>query len=128
LYCGEDDIKRTVVPRLMAAEANLANIELLDNQSFEVFDKEYNRIDRREIDLSIDQKVIGELVKAYPEISLLIIDPITGVFGSKNTNQYKDMRPVMRDLKISGLKRSYRSSIGAGVPISMCGLSEKTML
>jgi putative DNA primase/helicase len=99
MYCGEDDIKRTVIPRLMAAGANLANIELLDNQSFEVFDKEYNRIDRREIDLSQDCKMLSEIVKAHPEVSLLIIDPTTGVYGSKNTNHDKDMRPVMNDLR-----------------------------
>jgi RecA-family ATPase len=99
MYCGEDDIKRTVIPRLMAACANLANIELLDNQSFEVFDKEYNRIDRREIDLSQDCKMLSEIVKAHPKVSLLIIDPTTGVYGSKNTNHDKDMRPVMNDLR-----------------------------
>jgi putative DNA primase/helicase len=99
MYAGEDDIKRTVIPRLMAAGANLANIELLDNQSFEVYDKEYNRIDRREINLAADIKIISELVKAHPEITLLIIDPITGVFGSANTNHDKEMRPIMNDLK-----------------------------
>jgi len=99
MYAGEDDIKRTVVPRLMAAGANLANIELLDNQSFEVYDREYNRIDRREINLSADCKIISQLVEDHPEISLLIIDPTTGVYGGKNTNHDKDMRPVMNDLK-----------------------------
>jgi hypothetical protein len=99
MYCGEDDIKRTVTPRLIAAGATLRNIELLDNQSFEVFDREFNRIDRREIDLSQDCKVLAEIVKAYPEISLLIIDPTTGMYGSKNTNHDKDMRPVMNELR-----------------------------
>jgi putative DNA primase/helicase len=99
MYCGEDDVKRTVVPHLMAAGATLANIELLDNQSFEVFDVEYNRIDRREIDLSQDCPMLHEIVKAHSDISLLIIDPTTGVYGAKNTNHDKDMRPVMNDLK-----------------------------
>jgi putative DNA primase/helicase len=96
MYCGEDDIERTVTPRLIAARANLANIELLDNQSFEIYDKEYNRIDRREIDLSTDVKVISQLVYEHPDIVLLIIDPTTGVYGNKNHD--KDMRPVMNEL------------------------------
>jgi RecA-family ATPase len=99
MYCGEDDIKRTVIPRLMAAGANLANIELLDNQSFEVYDREYTRIDRREIDLSQDCPMLNHIVAKYPDVSLLIIDPTTGVYGSKNTNHDKDMRPVMNQLR-----------------------------
>lgn len=99
MYCGEDDIKRTVTPRLMAAGATLTNIELLDNTSFEVYDKEYNRIDRREIDLSQDCPMLHEIAKAYSDVSLLIIDPTTGVYGSKNTNHDKDMRPVMNELR-----------------------------
>ncbi len=39
------------MPRLIVG-ANLDNITLLDNQSFDVFDKEYNRVDRRSIDLA----------------------------------------------------------------------------
>ena len=99
MYCGEDDLKRTVVPRLMAAGANLANIELLDNQSFEVFDKEYNRIDRREINLAQDCEAISSLIKKHPNVALLIIDPTTGVWGGANTNHDKDMRPIMNDLR-----------------------------
>jgi putative DNA primase/helicase len=99
MYCGEDDIKRTVIPRLMAAGANLANIELLDNRSFEVFDKEFNRVDRREIDLSQDCKMLNQLIKTHEDITLLIIDPTTGVYGSKNTNHDKDMRPIMNELR-----------------------------
>jgi len=99
MYAGEDDRKRTVVPRLIAAGANLANIHLLDNQSFEVFDREFSRVDRRSIDLSQDCTLLSQVVKQYPEIALLIIDPTTGVYGSKNTNHDKDMRPVMNELR-----------------------------
>jgi putative DNA primase/helicase len=99
MYCGEDDIKRTVIPRLMAANANLANIELLDNQSFEIYDKEFNRVDRREINLAQDCPIISHLIGKYPDIALLIIDPTTGVWGGANTNHDKDMRPIMNDLR-----------------------------
>jgi putative DNA primase/helicase len=99
MYAGEDDRERTVVPRLIAAGACLSNITLLDNRSFEVFDKEFNRIDRRSIDLSQDCSVLSQLVKSNPGIALLIIDPTTGVYGNKNTNHDKDMRPVMSELR-----------------------------
>ena len=99
LYAGEDSLENTVIPRLIRAGANLANVELLDNNSFEVYDREYNRIDRRGIDLSQDINVLSNLIKKHPAIKLLIIDPITGVFGNRNTNHDKDMRPIMNDIK-----------------------------
>lgn len=99
LYAGEDSIENTVAPRLLRAGARMENIELLDSSSFEVFDKEFNRVDKRSIDLSQDINIIKFLVKNHPQIKLLIIDPITGVFGNRNTNHNKDMRPIMNDLK-----------------------------
>lgn len=99
LYAGEDSLENTVIPRLIRAGANLANIELLDNNSFEVYDREYNRVDRRGIDLSQDVPILNALIKKHPGIKLLILDPITGVFGGKNTNHDKDMRPIMNQLK-----------------------------
>jgi putative DNA primase/helicase len=99
MYCGEDDLHRTVVPRLMASNANLENITLLDNSSFDVFDREYNRIDRRSIDLSQDCKTLSHLIHDNPDIALLILDPTTGVYGSRNTNHDKDMRPIMNELR-----------------------------
>ena len=99
MYAGEDSIETTVIPRLIRAGAKLENIELLDNNSFEVFDREYNRVDRRGIDLSQDVPILSALIKKHPAIKLLILDPITGVFGGKNTNHDKDMRPIMNQLK-----------------------------
>ena len=99
MYCGEDDLHRTVVPRLMAAGANLDNITLLDNSSFEVYDREWNRVDRRSIDLSQDCKTVSHLIHDNPDIALLILDPTTGVYGNRNTNHDKDMRPIMNELR-----------------------------
>ena len=99
MYCGEDNLESTVVPRLIVAGANLDNITLLDNQSFDVFDREYNRVDRRSIDLSQDCDTLNHLVHDHPEIAMLILDPTTGVYGGRNTNHDKDMRPIMNDLK-----------------------------
>lgn len=99
MYAGEDDRERTVVPRLIAAGANLSNITLLDNRSFEVFDREFNRVDRRSINLAADCAILSQLVKDNPDIALLILDPTTGVYGDRNTNHDKDMRPVMSELR-----------------------------
>lgn len=99
MYCGEDDLARTVVPRLIAAGANLDNVTLLDNSSFDVYDAEYNRIDRRSIDLSQDCGTISHLIHDSPHFALLILDPTTGVYGDRNTNHDKDMRPIMNELR-----------------------------
>ena len=99
MYCGEDDLQRTVVPRLMASNANLENITLLDNSSFDLYDREWDRVDRRSIDLSVDCETLSHLIHDNPDIALLILDPTTGVYGSRNTNHDKDMRPIMNELK-----------------------------
>lgn len=99
MYAGEDSIDKTVVPRLKAAGANLSNITLLDNKSFTVINQEGYRLDRREIDLSQDIPVINHLVHDHPDIALLVLDPITGVFGSKNTNRDDEMRPIFNELR-----------------------------
>ena len=65
----EDSLENTVIPRLIRAGANLANIELLDNSSFEVYDLEYNRVDRRGIDLDQDIPILNYLVEKRPSRS-----------------------------------------------------------
>jgi hypothetical protein len=56
-----------------------------------VFGKEFYRIDRRSIDLSQVCAVLSQLVKSNPGMALLIIDPTTGAYGNKDTNQDKDL-------------------------------------
>jgi len=106
LYAGEDPINQVVVPRLMAAGANLKNVKLLDGKSFKVLSEEGLVIDKREIDLSQDIPVINHLIHDNPDIGLLVLDPVTGVFGSKNTNRDDEMRPLLKELKDMCEKRN----------------------
>jgi putative DNA primase/helicase len=99
MYAGEDDVSRTVVPRLIAAEADLENVILLDNKSFRVFTSQYKRIEKRELDLSADCAVLTQLLKNEPEIVLFVADPITGIWGNVNTNSDSDMRPILAEVR-----------------------------
>ena len=106
LYAGEDSLENTVIPRLIACRRKPRQHRTVGQSvSFEVYDREYNRVDRRGIDLSQDITILNYLVKKHPQIKLLIIDPITGVFGNRNTNHDKDMRPIMNNLKDMLVKR-----------------------
>jgi AAA domain len=106
MYAGEDPIKQVVIPRLVAAGADLKNMKLLDGKSFKVIDQEGNLIDKREIDLSQDIPVINQIALDYPDVGLIILDPITGVFGNKNTNRDDDMRPIVNELRDMCEKRN----------------------
>jgi AAA domain len=99
MYAGEDPIKQVVIPRLKAAGAYLPNVKLLDGKSLKVLSQEGELLDKREIDLSQDIPVINHLIVEHRDIALLVIDPVTGCFGSKNTNKDEEMRPVFNELK-----------------------------
>lgn len=97
MFCGEDDLSRTVIPRLMAAGANLDNIDFLDSKSFRgtVGD---TKIPGRSIDLDQDMEALYNAIKAAPEYKLLICDPITGIFGKKKLTKDEEVNPILEQL------------------------------
>lgn len=97
MFCGEDDLSRTVIPRLVAAGANLDNIGFLDNKSFRGTVGE-SKVPGRSIDLSQDMETLMQIIKANPDFKLLICDPITGIFGSKKITKDEEVNPILEEL------------------------------
>jgi hypothetical protein len=97
MFCGEDDLKRTVLPRLLAAKADMSNIDFLDSKSFRgtVGD---SKVPGRSIDLDQDMETLLGMIKAHPEYKLLICDPITGIFGAKSINKDQEVNPILEEL------------------------------
>jgi putative DNA primase/helicase len=123
MFCGEDDLTRTVVPRLMAAGADLSKVRFLDNRSFRGTLGD-SKVPGRSIDLDQDMETLLGMLKANPDTKLLICDPITGVFGSKKISKDEEVNPILEELvdlcKVTGLtfvgvshtpKRTTNSSI-----------------
>jgi putative DNA primase/helicase len=97
MYCGEDSLSKIVRPRLLAAGADLTKVMFLDRKSFRTVAGD-NDPEKRPLDLSQDCDVLLDLVKQHPDIKLLIVDPITGVFGNKNINKNEEANPVFEKL------------------------------
>lgn len=97
MYSGEDSLSKIVRPRLLAAGADLTKVMFLDRKSFRTVAGD-NDPEKRPLDLSQDCDVLLDLVKQHPDIKLLIVDPITGVFGNKNINKNEEANPVFEKL------------------------------
>jgi len=96
LGCTEDGLGDTVKPRLIAADANLDNVIVLDNDAIGTQTGDTQK--QRMLRLKDDIKLLKATLKANPDIILVALDPITGYFGDVDTNKDKDIRPVMDQL------------------------------
>jgi AAA domain len=85
IAAAEDDPARTVVPRLIAASADLSRIKFLRPVKATELVKsgrdEVMSTSLRELQLQADLDALRETLKANPDIALVILDPITGYFG-----------------------------------------------
>jgi len=97
MYAGEDSLSKITVPRLMAAGADLTKISFLDRKSFRTIAGD-NEPEKRALDLSQDCDVLLQTIKANPDVKLIIIDPITGVFGNKNINKNEEANVVFEQV------------------------------
>jgi hypothetical protein len=96
MYCPEDSLSRVVVPRLIAAGADLDRITILDNKSFKRITGEKKT--SRSIAMDKDIPLLSHLIKKFPDIALIVCDPITGIWGSKKTNIDDEMRQITNQL------------------------------
>ena len=92
---GEDSPSQTVVPRLMAAGANLDRVEFMEN-TLRYKDKKKSE---RLLALDTDVVYIKRHVQANPEIRLIVFDPLTGYLGQARKNNEQDVRQVLTQLK-----------------------------
>jgi putative DNA primase/helicase len=87
IFASEDDYDDTIVPRLMAAGANLDKIH------FEQL------ISEREMRLDRDIELIRKTLAENPEIRLVIIDPVSNYLGEIKMNDEQAVRRVLGPLK-----------------------------
>lgn len=88
---SEDGIQDTMVPRLMAAGADRSKIEFLRA----TIDPSGNKR-RRAFSLQVDLDDLGERVRLYGDVKLIIVDPITSYMGDRtDTHQTSQVRSVL---------------------------------
>jgi len=99
MYCGEDSLSKVVIPRLRAAGADLSPgmIGFMDRKSFRTIAGD-NSPEKRPLDLGEDLDTLLELAKKHPDVKMIIVDPITGVFGNKSINKNEEANPILEKL------------------------------
>ncbi len=99
IYCGnEDDPADTLIPRLMGAGANLANIRVIRDVMFKYVEEGKVKKRPTQVDFLRDMKIIAQIVKNEPDVALLIVDPLASFVGGINMNLDKEVRPVMNKI------------------------------
>jgi AAA domain len=100
----EDDFETTIKPRLMAAGADCSKVIFLANI---VSTDDDGRPVRRELDLNGDTARLLAMLRANPQILMVILDPLTGFFGDTDGNDNKKIRPMMQRIaKVCRLTRT----------------------
>ena len=95
LAVSEDDLGDTVIPRLMAAGADLKRVMILKTVKQEKVKEGVNHTHHRQLQLAEDIRLLRDTLKANPNIAMVGIDPITGYFGDADPNKDAEIRPVM---------------------------------
>jgi putative DNA primase/helicase len=87
IFASEDDYDDTIVPRLMAAGANLDKIHFEKLKS------------GRSMQLDRDIKLIRKVLAENPKIRLVIVDPVSNYLGDIKMNDEQAVRRVLGPLK-----------------------------
>jgi hypothetical protein len=92
ILSAEDDAADTIVPRLMAAGADLSKVHILEAVRTE--DDKGHRSFNLQLDLPELEKKIAEL----GDVVLVIIDPITSYLGKVDSHKNAELRSVLEPL------------------------------
>jgi hypothetical protein len=94
IWSSEDDWDDTILPRLIAASAGLDRVRLID------------KIGTRTFNPAEDVRYLYEAAKAFPDLKLLILDPILNVIkaSAKETAQTRqDLTPIVTFARETGI-------------------------
>ena len=98
ILSAEDDAADTIVPRLLAADADCSKVHILEAVRK---DDEGHRSFNLQLDLPELEKTIEQL----DEVLLVIIDPITSYLGKVDSHKNADIRSVLEPLGKLAAKR-----------------------
>jgi archaellum biogenesis ATPase FlaH len=97
LASTEDDENDTIIPRLMAAGADLDNVTILGKVQIDAMIKNVKKTKNVMLNLKEHTKLIKGLLKEHKDVALILLDPITAFFGCDETKD-KEVRPVLESL------------------------------
>jgi putative DNA primase/helicase len=95
ILTAEDDPSDTIVPRLMACEADLRKVHFLTST---IFRNGKRGQAARDFALDTDVQLLNQHLLRYPETRLVIIDPISNYLGGASINKEQEVRRVLSPL------------------------------
>jgi AAA domain-containing protein len=95
ILAAEESAESTLVPRLMAAKADLKFVRIIRSIRYH---EENDAIEDRLITFQTDMAEVRADLLQHPEEQYLFIDPITNYVGDINFNQDGEVRPVLTRL------------------------------
>ena len=95
IMTAEDSPKYTLVPRLMAADANLTRISVIESVARVVDDDHVIDVP---LLLSEDMHQLDGVLNQYSDTRLLIIDPLSAYLGVRDSHRDSDVRQVLGPL------------------------------
>lgn len=99
ILSAEDDAADTIIPRLMAADADRSKVHLL-----EAVRKEGGE-GQRSFNLQLDLPELEKTMEQLDDVSLVIIDPITSYLGKVDSHKNAELRSVLEPLGRMAAKR-----------------------
>jgi putative DNA primase/helicase len=97
MLIAEDDLANTVIPRLMAAKANMANVKFVTGTVRQLLDTATK--EERRLRLDEDIRTVEGTLATMPGVRMLVIDPISSYLGDLNQNKSAEMRPLLENIK-----------------------------
>jgi putative DNA primase/helicase len=112
IWSGEDNIEDTIKPRLVAAGADCNRVHVLHTTRED--------LGPRPFDPAVDMALLGASVSALPELSLLILDPVTAAIlgdSHKAAEVRAGLQPIVElceRLDIAALRVSHFAKNSSG--------------
>jgi putative DNA primase/helicase len=94
VLASEDDKDTTIVPRLVAADAELTKVHFALHSHIPG-----KPGSEAEVMLDSDLQLLKALLRKNPAVKLVVVDPVTSYIGDVDPNKPKEVRPFLNKLK-----------------------------
>lgn len=94
VLASEDDKDTTIVPRLVAADADLTKVHFALHSHIPG-----KPGSEAEVMLDSDLQLLKALLQKNPAVKLVVVDPVTSYIGDVDPNKPKEVRPFLNKLK-----------------------------
>lgn len=107
ILTAEDDAADTIVPRLMAAGADLMRVTQIKSVAF--WDENKDVVSDKQLMLSRDMEQLKAVLKDMPSVRLIVFDPLSAYLGADDSHRDADVRQVLGPL--SDLASDYKVAV-----------------